>query len=68
MIAAGLALIGFTVGMITAAWIYETDIRTWQTELAQTRRDLRAANQRAAQGAIHVEHARAQREWGGRYQ
>ncbi len=65
MIAAAVGLFGLLAGMITAAWIYETDIRQYQMQAAQARRDLAAANQRAAQGAIHVEHARAEREWGG---
>jgi hypothetical protein len=52
-------LFAFLAGMGLAAWIYRTDIRTWQTYAAQARRDLHAANQRAGINAIHA-HGRQQ--------
>lgn len=68
MITAGLTLLAFVVAMILTAWIYETDIRRYQHIAAQARRDTADANYRAAVAAERAEHARAQAEWGGRWQ
>lgn len=58
VVALGLA---FLTGAATAAWIQRDHTRALVAELAQTHTDLQHANQR-------TQHARAENEWGSRWQ
>ena len=65
VVALGLA---FLAGTATTAWINRDHTKALRAELTQAHRDLANANGRAAVGATKAEHARAQLEWGGRWQ